>query len=179
MSQAHLCPAINTQGTITWSQSTHKQFGGSHERILPSTCCALCRVIRRMAVPSAISAALPKDTIHYGCKILRATVTPTGEASQWRSDVAQYYGSWSLLNVAACLCCGGSCWRSAAGLSIAGRGLCGGYMGLYTTLQWQRQRSKVANLLFLRCGPIRPSDCIGEGSDDGVGSKRLLTYSTP
>jgi hypothetical protein len=31
-------------------------------------------------VPSAISAALPKDTIHYGCKITGATVTSTGSS---------------------------------------------------------------------------------------------------
>ncbi len=47
---------------------------------VPSASCVLHRVIRRMAVPSAISDALPKDTIHYGCKILRVTVTPTGKS---------------------------------------------------------------------------------------------------
>ena len=49
---------------------------------MPSPRRMLCRVIQRSAVPSAIGAALPTDTIHYGCKIVRATVTPTGEACQ-------------------------------------------------------------------------------------------------
>ncbi|CAL5228140.1 g11219 [Coccomyxa viridis] len=36
------------------------------------------RVIRRIAVPTAMSKALPKDTIQYGCEIASASVTPTG-----------------------------------------------------------------------------------------------------
>ncbi len=44
--------------------------------------CGSCRVIRRIAVPTAMSKALPKDTIQYGCEIASASVTPTGSSSQ-------------------------------------------------------------------------------------------------
>lgn len=75
---------------------------------MPSICCMLCRVIRRMAVPSAIGTALPKDTIHYGCKVLRATVAPTGDACHWRLVVPPVQQLESVPKIAACLCCGGS-----------------------------------------------------------------------
>lgn len=46
--------------------------------VTPKSVPGPCRVIRRIAVPNAMSAALPKDTIHYGCEIASASLTPTG-----------------------------------------------------------------------------------------------------
>ena len=37
-----------------------------------------------MAAPKALGAALPKDTVHYGCEIVGAALTPSGtDLSLW------------------------------------------------------------------------------------------------
>ena len=37
-------------------------------------------------MPNAMSAALPKRTIHYGCEVATASLTPTGSSSTFKSD---------------------------------------------------------------------------------------------
>ena len=43
-----------------------------------------CRVIRRLAAPTAMASALPEGTVHYGCKVVDVTTTPSGVRSALR-----------------------------------------------------------------------------------------------
>ena len=40
-----------------------------------------CRVIRRLAAPTAMANMLPEGTVHYGCKVVDVTTTPSGVRS--------------------------------------------------------------------------------------------------
>lgn len=65
------CPIM--AGTLSPASSPAAKGAGPH-----ADDGVACRVIRRLAAPLAMTHALPKGTVHYGCTVVGATVTSTG-----------------------------------------------------------------------------------------------------